>query len=134
MNKRTETGAEMQTQTEGLALYLGTAERNRLEAFNPPEETPERIERFLPYALALDMAETWADKFAKDYVPVWFHGELEDIGGLAPYITNLNRAIDNTVRSYENSTSASSGRGSSSGSSGGGSVGRGGGGGGGEGW
>ena len=134
MNKRTETGAEMQTQTEGLALYLGTAERNRLEAFNPPEETPERIERFLPYALALDMAETWADKFAKDYVPVWFQGELEDIGGLAPYITNLNRAIDNTVRSYENSTSASSGRGSSSGSSGGGSVGRGGGGGGGEGW
>ena len=136
MNRRTQAGAEMQTRTEGLALYLGTAERNRLEAFNPPEETPERLERFLPYALALDTAKTWADKFAKDYVPVWFQfqGEFNDTGALVSSIADLNRALDETVRSCGKGTKAGSVSGSSSGSGGGGSVGGGRGGGGGEGW
>ncbi len=29
----------------GLKLYMDTAEKERLEMFNPPEETPELFER-----------------------------------------------------------------------------------------
>ena len=44
--------------------YLGVAEEDRLNALNPPEKTPELFERFLPYAIALDVENAWAKRFA----------------------------------------------------------------------
>lgn len=49
---------------DGLALYIGVAERERLQALNPPEETPETFERLLPYAVALGLEDTWCSRFA----------------------------------------------------------------------
>ena len=49
---------------EGFRQYLGVAEEDRLNALNPPEKTPELFERFLPYAVALDVDNTWAKRFA----------------------------------------------------------------------
>jgi uncharacterized membrane protein len=31
--------------------------------FNPPEKTPELLERYLPYALALGVQQEWAEQF-----------------------------------------------------------------------
>ena len=45
-------------------MYLGVAEEDRLNALNPPEKTPELFERFLPYAVALDVENRWAERFA----------------------------------------------------------------------
>jgi hypothetical protein len=36
----------------------------RLNQLNPPEKTPELFEKFLPYALALNVEQEWCEKFA----------------------------------------------------------------------
>ena len=53
MPRRTEAAVRIAAEIEGFARYLGSAEQNSLE----------RFERLLPYALALDVAEAWAGRF-----------------------------------------------------------------------
>ena len=57
-------GRKTMDDIEGFRLYLGTAEEDRLNAMNSPEKTPELFERFLPYAVALDVQNVWAKRFA----------------------------------------------------------------------
>lgn len=122
---------------KGLRLYMDTAEKSRLEMLNPPEETPALFERLLPYALALDVAKTWADRFAKilqtaQYKPVWYVGPspyvLMDTGNLVRLSSNLQNRVSSSMPKPELSP------GSYTGSSGRGFSGGGGGGGGGRGW
>ena len=145
---RTEQGARLAADIEGLAMYVGTAEALRLEAMNPPQETPETFEAILPYAVALDLADTWAARFANiladaAYEPAWttsggdmltrIHG-VHDIGGRI-VSSAISRAVVSRTRSSSGSrTVRSSGSSRSSGLGGGGSSGGGGGGGGGRGW
>ncbi len=51
-------------QIEGFRMYLGTAEGESLQRMHPPNMTPELFEKFLPYALALDVDSEWAEKFS----------------------------------------------------------------------
>ena len=57
-------GRKTMDEIEGFRLYLGTAEEDRLNAMQSPEKTPELFERFLPYAVALDVQNVWAKRFA----------------------------------------------------------------------
>ncbi len=50
-------------QIEGFKQYLSVAEEDRLEYLNPPKKTPELFENFLPYAIALDVENSWAKNF-----------------------------------------------------------------------
>ena len=73
---RTEEGVRQNDLVEGLAIFLSTAEQGRLEMLNPPAQTPELFEKLLPYAFALDCAETWANRFQDilrnaRYEPQW---------------------------------------------------------------
>ena len=79
MTIRTPEGNRVLAEAEGLILYMGTAERRRFEMLNPPEETPEVFEALFPYAFALDVAETWAQRFdsilkERQYTPDWYEG------------------------------------------------------------
>ena len=56
-------GRRVMDQIEGFRQYLGVAEEDRLEYLNPPKKTPELFERFLPYAIALDVENSWASRF-----------------------------------------------------------------------
>ncbi len=49
---------------EGLALYIGMAEKDRLDALNPPEQSLEHYQELLPYAVALDLEAAWGARFA----------------------------------------------------------------------
>ncbi len=133
MTVRTPEGNQVLAEAEGLAMYMGTAEKHRLEMFNPPEETPEVFETLLPYAFALGVAETWANRFAdvlkeRQYQPEWYSGT--DIASFytGATIANMTSAVSGAI------ASASVAPGSESGSGGSGSSGGGGGGGGGGGW
>lgn len=137
MASYTEKGADLTGKVLGLRLYMNTAEKARLEMFNPPEETPRLFERLLPYALALGVADTWADRFEKilsasQYQPAWYDGPSPYIfmngGGLSLFSSNLQSQMTSSMRSPVEAP------GSSSGSFGGGFSGGGGGGGGGRGW
>jgi hypothetical protein len=59
------------------------AEEKMLQFSNPPELTPEKFEKLLPYAMVLDVDEIWGAKFqrmlslssaAQQYHPTWYTG------------------------------------------------------------
>ena len=59
----TKSGRRLLDRIRGFALYLGTAEEERLNMLTPPIRTPERFEQLLPYAIALDLAHEWGARF-----------------------------------------------------------------------
>lgn len=137
---RTRAGADLAAKIDGLAMYIGTAERHRLAMLNPPEETPELFERLLPYAFALGLAKTWADSFSSllervEYVPEW-SDSIDRVYVISNFTDSLSGNLAASVTSYEppSSSSSSSSYSGGSGFGGGGSSGGGGGGGGGRGW
>lgn len=146
MSRLSEAGTELARQIEGLAMYMETAERGRLEHLNPPAETPELFERLLPYAFALGCAETWANRFAEilrdaGYQPAWDRsGSLFSDGrydAAATIGSDVAQTIASSVADYREDMGRSTGSSSSyEGDSGfdGGSSGGGGGGGGGRGF
>jgi uncharacterized membrane protein YgcG len=147
MPSRTEEGARLAEGIEGLAMYIGTAESGRLTMLNPPEETPALFEKLLPYAFALGLAETWANRFSAvleraNYRPTWQQGYAPPMGGgpivsMPGFTSSLTRNVQSAVASHAASVakarSYSGGR-AFGGGGGGGFSGGGGGGGGGRGW
>jgi uncharacterized membrane protein YgcG len=130
-------GRKIMDQIEGFKLYLSVAEKEGLNMRNPPEKTPELFEKYLPFALALDVENAWSEKFAEvlaqaqtqhGYSPTWYSGRHWHTHGATGLASSLGSAFSSTI------SSSSSPPGSSSGSGGGGSSGGGGGGGGGGGW
>jgi uncharacterized membrane protein YgcG len=137
----TAEGRAIMDQIEGLKLYLGTAEEERLEYLTPPEKTPELFERFLPYAVALDVENTWAARFADvlaaaaiEAVAPWYLSDEDWRRDPGSFVDRLGSQLSETVAAASTAPGSSDGSGGSSGSSGGGSSGGGGGGGGGSGW
>lgn len=122
---------------EGFKLYLSVAEQDRLDWAHEPERTPELFEKFLPYAIALDVETRWGEKFADvlekaaaagTYQPRWYAGSHFTPARLGNFPAALGAALAGAV------AAASQAPGTSSGFGGGGSSGGGGGGGGGGGW
>lgn len=136
----TVTGRKVMDQLEGFRMYLATAEKERLNMLNPPDKTPELFEKYLPYALALDVENEWSEQFAEvlakasmdqsasGYHPRWYRGSNWNARNPAGFATALGGSLSSTI------ASSATAPGSSSGSGGGGFSGGGGGGGGGGGW
>jgi hypothetical protein len=59
-------GRRLLDHIEGLRLYLNVAERQEIESRHreAPPQSIEEFERLLPYAIALDAADTWGQRFA----------------------------------------------------------------------
>ena len=131
-------GRKLLDRVEGFRLYLNVAEKDELNLRTPPDKTPELFERFLPYALALDVEQLWAERFAEHFInmentgeayyPVWYHGRAWSNHRTGSFASSFGESLSSAV------AASSTAPGSSSGSGGGGSSGGGGGGGGGGGW
>lgn len=136
----TPKGQAIRTEIAGFRLYLETAEKLQMNAVKvgsgqPPPMSLARYEKFLPYAVALDVEKPWTKYFehqlpkeAESYSPAWGsfgNRSFRNIGG-------MNDAIMSSITSGVTSSLPQSS--SSSGSGGGGFSGGGGGGGGGGGW
>ena len=140
MRAHTPAGRRLLDTIEGFRLYLNVAEKDELNLQNPPEITPEVFEAFLPYALALDVEQNWAERFnasltpeqAASYQPIWYHGQWDSGRGSVGNIGAATAAVTGAVVS--SIAAAATPPGSSSGAGGGGFVGGGGGGGGTGGW
>jgi uncharacterized membrane protein YgcG len=133
LKRPTDSGREALDDIEGFRQYLSVAEQDRLNLENPPERTPALFEKFLPYALALDVEQEWAEQFtevlkASESTPAWYQGKTLAAVGMAGFASSMGGSLASAI------SSSSSAPGSSSGSGGGGSSGGGGGGGGGGGW
>jgi len=134
----TRAGRRLLDATAGFRLYLDVAEGDELALKSPPEKTPELFERYLPYAIALDVEGRWAERFAAvlahatradggGYQPRWYRGSEWNVHAPGRFASGFGSALGSAV-------AASSSSSSSSGGGGGGSSGGGGGGGGGGGW
>ena len=135
----TREGRLMMDRIAGFRHYLAITEEERLDSMHPPEKTPELFERYLPYAIALDVENRWAERFsgvlaaaaaagATAQTASWYSGNSNVWDNPSGFVSDIGSSFASTVSSA--STSPSSG----GGSSGGGSSGGGGGGGGGSGW
>ncbi|HEY0130565.1 MAG TPA: DUF2207 domain-containing protein [Allosphingosinicella sp.] len=122
----------------GFRHYLSVAEEERLETMHPPEKTPELFERYLPYAIALEVENDWASRFTSVLAAAAASGQAQPMGwysGHSDPWTDPGDFADSVGSSLASTiSSASAAPGSSGGSGGGGSSGGGGGGGGGGGW
>ncbi len=142
MKAPTERGRDLLDAIEGLQLYLNIAEREDLERRHGGDRpvTIEEFERLLPYAIALDSAETWGQRFEEAIRAAEIDGSIGDRGwysaammGGKPFSgATLSKSLAGGLSS--GISSSSSPPGSSSGGGGGGFSGGGGGGGGGGGW
>jgi uncharacterized membrane protein YgcG len=130
-------GRRLLDKIEGFREYLNVAEADEMAGRKELRDL-KLFEQFLPYAIALDVEQAWADRFAgalarintgdKAYRPSWYHGSRWSSVSPAGFATALGSGLSTAI------ASSSRAPGSSSGSGGGGSSGGGGGGGGGGGW
>ena len=133
----TKEGRGVLDRIAGFKQYLSITEQERLDRMNPPRDTPEIFERFLPYAIALGVENRWADRFAGVLAAAaaqgqqgfaWYSGSHSPWDNPGRFASDVGSSLSNAI------SSASTAPGSSSGSGGGGFSGGGGGGGGGGGW
>ncbi len=131
----TRAGRKLLDRIEGFKMFLAVAERDRLNAVHRPSLDVSTFERFLPYALALNVENQWAEYFSGilasaehggSYSPRWYSGGSWAGLGAAGFASSLGSSFSSAISS--SSTAPGSGSG------GGGSSGGGGGGGGGGGW
>lgn len=139
LRQPTLAGRRVMDQIDGFKMYLTTAEGAEL-AQAAPAKTPQLYERLLPYAIALEVENEWAEQFSsvlekaaaggdgQGYQPRWFSGSSFNHFGATHFASAFSSSLGTSI------ASSSVAPGSSSGSSGGGSSGGGGGGGGGGGW
>jgi hypothetical protein len=137
----TSAGRSVLDKIEGFKMFLGAVEGDRMNRVMPPEATPQVFEKYLPYALALDVEQAWAEKFSAvlggsagipgstsgGYSPSWYSGAGWSALGAAGFASSLSGSFSGAI-------SASSSAPGSGGGGGGGGSGGGGGGGGGGGW
>ncbi|MBC7872633.1 MAG: DUF2207 domain-containing protein [Ferruginibacter sp.] len=133
----TPAGRKMRDSIEGFRMFLAAADEQRFDTMNPPKKSLELYEKYLPFAIALDCAIEWGNKFEEiidtaqvdnTAVSSISHSSrsYRDIIG-----SSFASSFSGTISAASTPPSSSSGGGSSFG---GGSSGGGGGGGGGGGW
>lgn len=135
MKAPTAHGRQLLDEIEGFSRFLSTAgmPRAQSQAVSPQMDL-NLFQRYLPYALALDVQTAWADHFEnllsapEQSAPIRWYSGTSFPRSLGEFSSSLNSSLSSTI------SSSSTRPGSSSGSSGGGSSGGGGGGGGGGGW
>lgn len=133
--QRTADGRAMCDQVEGFKTYLATAEADQLRF----EEGEDIFSRYLPWAIAFDLADRWAKICARlvelgrlpDTTPYWYVGSYHMSAFNAAFLTSSLATAATPVAS---TGSSGSGFGGGSSFGGGGFSGGGGGGGGGSSW
>jgi len=140
MKAPTFAGRRLMDQVEGFKMFLGTVDGDRLNRALPPEQTPAVFEKFLPYALALDVEQDWAQKFSGilagagaapsgsgvAYAPSFYSGSsLSSFSG-ASFASSFGSSLTSAISS--SAIAPGSGGGGGGGGSGGGGGGGGGGG------
>lgn len=147
MKAPTMAGRRLLDKIEGFEEYLSVAEESDLRLRNPPARTPELFEKYLPYAMALDVEDVWGKKFTavlrkaqRDGTykqPRWYRGSnfgsISRPGAFAGAVAS-SLAVSAASASTPPGSSSGGFGGGGGGGGGGGSSGGGGGGGGGGGW
>ena len=136
----TDIGRKAMDEMEGFKLFLTVSEKESIDYSIKINKAV--YEKFLPYAMALDVEKKWSDKFVSAisatgdgdtlYKPGWYYGSAFGHGFIAgSFASDFSTSFNSSVASSAVAPGSSSGF---SGGGGGGGSGGGGGGGGGGGW
>jgi hypothetical protein len=134
MKAPTQTGRNALDKIEGFKRFLSAVEGDRLNRANPPELTPTVFEKYLPYALALDVEQAWAEKFSGvlnaagstpggsggAYSPGWYSGSAFTSGGIGDFTSSLGGSFSSAISSSASAPGSGGGGGGSGGGGGGG--------------
>ena len=120
-------GREMMDKIEGFKMYLSVAEGSRIQMMGAPEKDIGLYEKYLPYAIALDVENTWTRQFNQvieqvsssesGYQPRWYQSSRPFSVRSAGRMTG---ALGSALSSAVSSSSGSRGGGFSGGGRGGG--------------
>ena len=129
----TPAGKQLYAQIDGFRMYLEYAGKDRIQRLNPPSMTIEQFEKYLPYAIALDVDRAWQNAFEHIYLqttgqvyhPHWW---LSHRFNSHDFNSNLNSLHNNlntiiTPKAAPGSSSGRFGGGFSGGGGGGGGIG-----------
>lgn len=135
----TRAGRAVLDKVAGFKMFLGEVDGDRMNRLIPADQAPEVFEKFLPYALSLDLEQAWAQRFAgvlggashangsgSGYSPAWYSGGDWNSLGATGFASSLAGSFSSAIASSSTAPGSSGG--------GGGGSGGGGGGGGGGGW
>lgn len=131
MKAPTVRGRKIMDKIEGLKMYIDTAEKDEIYLYNAPPKNIMTFEKFLPYAVALDLENKWSAKFRTQIEEASRISDASSRGyiiGSAVSAGAFTSSLGSSLSTVISSSTASPG--SSSGFSGGGGGGSGGGGGG----
>ncbi len=67
----TEAGRDLRMRIEGFRMFLRATEKDRLNMMHPPEKNSDLVDRYLPYALALDVGHEWGEQFDDEISWAW---------------------------------------------------------------
>lgn len=124
----TREGRRVMDAIEGFRRYLAPAEEARM-TLDRGERSEELFERYLPYSLALDVEDAWAESLEsalgrataqRGYSPRWYHGRPWDTMGPHGFCSTLGSSLQTAVSSSSTAPGSNSGSGGSSGGGGGG--------------
>jgi uncharacterized membrane protein len=128
MSARTITGARALEKVLGFEEFLGRVEKDQIERL---QKTPELFEKFLPYAMALQVEKKWVQAFSGIAVqpPKWYQGSYGS--SFTPYflVNDLNMMSVHAGSVMASAPRSSGGSGFGGGGGSGGGFGGGGGGG-----
>jgi uncharacterized membrane protein YgcG len=134
MKAPTFAGRLLMDQVEGFKMFLGKVDGDRLNRTAPPQQTPAVFEKFLPYALALDVEQDWAEKFstvlgsagtAPDssspaYAPSFYSGSSWNGFSGASFASVFGSSLTSAISSSATAPGSGGGGGGSGGGGGGG--------------
>ena len=140
MKAPTFAGRRLLDQVQGFKLFLSAVDGDRLNRILPPEQSPATFEKFLPYALALNAEQAWAEKFSgvlsaagtapgsngSTYTPSFYSTSSMNGFSGSNFASSFSASFTTAIAS--SSSAPGSGGGGGSGGSGGGGGGGGGGG------
>lgn len=124
-------GRLLMDKIEGFKLFLKTTEGDRFKMLYPGGKTPELFERYLPFAVALDVESEWTEQFesvlkASTYESqrqgsgfTWYQSPSYSTTSLSAISSSLGIAIASSMASASSSGSGSSGGGGGGGGGGG---------------
>jgi hypothetical protein len=68
LKRKTKLGRELLDQIEGFRQFLEKVERDQMNRLNPAGESSTDLDRFIPYAIALEVQEAWGDRLAQTFL------------------------------------------------------------------
>jgi hypothetical protein len=67
LKRMTQRGRQGVAEIEGFRTFLEKVEQDRMQRLNTKDEAPNAAVEFLPYAIALEVRESWGDHLAEAF-------------------------------------------------------------------